>query len=115
MSIEWISMPAPSNRYIQASAMTAASPPSTTARSWRSSGARTSAVIPAAVLIDDALVAEVDPGELAIAVHEIGQLNRTARFGGGAADLGDAKLEPVRQINAHRSEERRVGKECRSR
>src|SRR5207247_677000 len=48
-------------------------------------------------LVDDAFVAEMKVGELAVGVFETGQRDRAARPRRGAAHLGDAVFEAVRQ------------------
>src|SRR5260370_22639762 len=67
------------------------------ARSWRRSPDRSSAGIDA--LFDDALVTQMDMGELAVAVLQI-ELDGAGRPGGAAADLGDAVLEAMRQVDS---------------
>src|SRR5262249_30576899 len=110
ISISSMLMPAPSKSHTQASATTSARLPSTTARSWRSAAKNQSAVIATsgrqrtgreARLVDNALVAEVEMRELTVSADEIGKVNTSGGSGRAAADLGDAELEPVWQIDAH--------------
>ncbi len=49
----------------------------------------------ALVAFDDALIAEVNMGELTVAVLQV-ELDRATRLGGAAAHFGDAVLEAVR-------------------